>query len=51
MNINHIAVTDKLCKIKTLFGELSDAYANFYDPAEHLAVDKVVLLFKGRVTF
>jgi hypothetical protein len=52
VSINQTTVTDKLCKIKTLFGKLSDdAYAKFYDPPESLAVNKFDLLFKGRVTF
>jgi hypothetical protein len=29
----------------------SDTYAKFYNPSEHLAVDEVIVLFKGRVIF
>jgi hypothetical protein len=42
---------DRLWKIRTLFDKLNDAYAEFYSPTEHLAVDVVVVLFKGRVVF
>jgi hypothetical protein len=28
---------------------LNNAYAKFYNPSEHLAVDKIIVLFKGRV--
>jgi hypothetical protein len=27
------------------------AYAKFYNPSENLAVDEVIVKFKGRVTF
>jgi hypothetical protein len=30
---------------------LNDTYAKFYRPSEHLAVDEVIMLFKGRVIF
>jgi hypothetical protein len=33
----------------TLCDQLSDAYAKFYAPSEHLAMDEVAVLFKGRV--
>jgi len=35
--------------MKILFDKLSDAYAKFYIPSEHLAVDEVTVLFKDRV--
>jgi hypothetical protein len=35
--------------MKTIFDILSDAYAKYYSPTEHLAVDEIVVLFKGRV--
>jgi hypothetical protein len=31
--------------------QLSYAYAKFYNPSEHLALDEVIVLFKGRVIF
>jgi len=40
---------DRLWKMKTIFDILSDAYAKYYSPTEHLAVDEIVVLFKGRV--
>jgi hypothetical protein len=37
---------DRLWKMRTLFDQLNDAYANFYNPFEHLAVDEGIMLFK-----
>jgi len=34
-----------LCEI------LNKAFSKFYSPSEHLAVDEVIVLFKGRVIF
>jgi hypothetical protein len=31
--------------------KLSDAYAKYYSPTEHLAVDEIIVLFKDRVVF
>jgi hypothetical protein len=42
---------DRLWKIRSLFDMLSDTYAKFYNQSEHLAVDEVIMLFKGRVIF
>jgi len=42
---------DRLWKLRTLFDKLNEAYAKFYNPSEHLAVDKVIVKFKGRVIF
>jgi hypothetical protein len=39
---------DRLWNIKTLSDQLS---AKFYNPSEHLPVDEVTVLFKGRVIF
>jgi hypothetical protein len=36
---------------KILLDMLIDTYAEFHSPSEHLAVDKVIVLFKGRVVF
>jgi hypothetical protein len=30
---------------------LSKTYAKFYNPSEHLALNKIIILFKGRVIF
>jgi hypothetical protein len=35
----------------TIFDNLNDAYAKYYSPAEHLAIDEVILIFKGNVVF
>jgi hypothetical protein len=37
--------------MRTIFNELSDAYAKYYSPTEHLAIDEIFVLFKGRVVF
>jgi hypothetical protein len=42
---------DRLWKIRTIFDTLNQAYAKFYNPSEHLAVDEVIVKFKGRVIF
>jgi hypothetical protein len=42
---------DRLWKMRTIFDELSDAYAKYYSPTEHLAVNEVTVLFKGIVIF
>jgi hypothetical protein len=38
-------------KIDTIFYLLNNAYSKYYTPSEHLAVDKVTVLFKVQVTF
>src|SRR5215510_9810950 len=40
---------DRLWKIRTVFDKLKDSYAKFYNPSEHLAVDEIIVSFKGRV--
>jgi hypothetical protein len=30
---------------------MNDAYSKYYSPSEYLAVDKVIVLFRGRVNF
>jgi len=30
---------------------LNEAYAKFYNPSEHLVLDEVTVIFKGRVIF
>jgi hypothetical protein len=42
---------DRLWKMRTIFDMLNDAYVKYYNPTEHLAVDKITALFKGRVDF
>jgi hypothetical protein len=42
---------DRLWKVKTIFDKLNDAYAKYYSPTEHLAVDEIIMLLKGRVVF
>jgi hypothetical protein len=42
---------DRLWKIRTIFDTLNENYAKCYNPSEHLAVDEVIVKFKGRVIF
>jgi len=42
---------DRLWKLWTVFDKINEAYDKFYDPFEHLAVDEVIVKFKGRVIF
>jgi hypothetical protein len=35
----------------TVFDTLNEAYAKFCNPSEHLAVDQVIVKFRGRVIF
>jgi len=42
---------DRLWKLATVFDKLNETYAKFYNPSEHLAVDEVIVKFKGRVIF
>ena len=42
---------DRLWKLRTVFDKLNEAYAKFYNPSEHLAVDEVIVKFKARVIF
>jgi len=42
---------DRLWKLRTVFDKLNEASAKFYNPSEHLAVDEVMVKFKGRVIF
>ena len=41
----------RLWKLRTVFDKLNKSYAKFYNPSEHLAVDEVIVKFKGRVIF
>jgi len=42
---------DWLWKLMTVFDKLNEAYAKYYNPSEHLAVDEVIVKFKGKVIF
>jgi hypothetical protein len=42
---------DQLWKIRTIFETLNDAYKKYYNPLEHMAVDEIIVKFKGRVAF
>jgi len=42
---------DQLWKLRIVFDKLKKAYAKFYNPSQHLAVDKVTVKFKSRVIF
>jgi hypothetical protein len=37
--------------MRDIFDKLSDLYAKYYSPTRHLAVDEIIVLFKGRVIF
>jgi len=43
--------SDRLRKMQNLFEIINKTFSKFYSPYEHLAVDKVIVLFKGRVIF
>ena len=40
---------DRLWKIRKIFGTLNNKFCELYNPTEHLAVDEVIVLYKGRV--
>jgi len=42
---------NRLWKMRTLSDQLKDAYAKFYNTSEHLVVDEIIVLLKGRVIF
>jgi len=42
---------DRLWKLRTVFDKLNEAYAIFYNPSEHLAVEERIVKFKGGVIF
>jgi hypothetical protein len=37
--------------MRTIFDKLSDSYAKYYSPTEHLAIDEIIVLYKDRITF
>jgi hypothetical protein len=43
--------SDRLWKMRTIYDKLDDSYAKYYSPTEHLAVDEINVLFKGRAVF
>jgi len=43
--------SDRLWKMRNLSEFLHKTFSKFYSPSEHLAVEKVVVLFKGRTIF
>jgi len=42
---------DRLWKTRDLFEILSATFSKFYNPSENLAIDEVIVSFKGRVIF
>jgi len=42
---------NRLWKMRTFSYQLNDTYAKFYSPCEHLAMDEVIKLLKGRIIF
>jgi len=42
---------DRLWKKRDLFEILRTDFSKFYNPSKHLAVDEVIVKFKGRVVF
>jgi len=42
---------DRLWKIRDMFEILNDTFSKFYNPSENLAIDEVIVPFKGRVVF
>ena len=42
---------DRLWKVRNLFDILNQKFSKFYSPSEHLAIDEVIVKYKGRVIF
>ena len=42
---------DRLWKIQKIFDTLSNKFCEMYNPTENLAVDEMIVLYKGRVVF
>lgn len=42
---------DRLWKIREIFDMINESYKEAYNPAENLAIDEVIVKFKGRVIF
>ena len=43
--------SDQLWKIRNLFNVLNDKFSKFDNLSEHVAVDKFIVKFKGRIIF
>jgi hypothetical protein len=43
--------TNRLWKIRKVFDTLNNKFCEMCNPTEHLAVDEVIVLYKGRVIF
>jgi len=43
--------SDRLWKMRNVLEILNEKFSKFYSPSEHLAVDEVIVKFKGRVIF
>ena len=43
--------SDRLRKMRSLSEILNKTFSKFYSPSENLAVDEVIVLFKGRAIF
>jgi len=42
---------DQLWKMRAIFDKFNNSYAKYYSPTNHLAVDDIIVLFKGTVFF
>jgi hypothetical protein len=42
---------DHPSKMRTVFDKLFDSYSKYCSPPKHLAVDEIMVVFKGRVIF
>jgi len=42
---------DRLWKIQDLFEIIKTNFSKFYNPSKYLAVDEVIVKFKGRIVF
>jgi len=42
---------DRLWKIQDLLEIIRMNFSKFYNPSEHLAVDEIIVKFKGRIVF
>ena len=43
--------SDQLWKMRNLFEILNEKYSKFHSPSKHLPLDKVIVMYKGRVIF
>jgi len=41
----------RVCTLRTIHIDSTQAYPKFYNPSEHLAVDEVIVIFQGTVIF